>query len=109
MKVPVVARAIIIGLIVGVVPANVWPVLLFTLGFPLGGSVEILFLGLYLWWASGNGPPRSNRNTRRSAFRPLTLSPAQWGFFVAVLFAAAIHAAIVFLFRLVPFPAESFR
>jgi len=80
-------------------------------GVPLGGSVEILFLGLYLWWVSGNGPPRSTSNTRRSAFRCLTLSRAQWawGLFVALLFAATIHTAIVFVFRLVPFPAEAFR
>jgi len=75
--------------------------------FRLAGSV----LALYLWWVSGNGPPRSNSAARRRTFRSPTLSAAQWawGLFVAFLFAATIHVAIVFLFRLVPFPAESFR
>ena len=111
MKVPVVVRALIIGLIVALVPANVWPLLLGTLGVPLGSGVEILFLALFLWWVSGNGPPRSNQNSRRSAFRCPILSQGQWpwGLLVASLFAATIHTAIVVLFRLVPYPAESFR
>jgi membrane protease YdiL (CAAX protease family) len=32
-----------------------------------------------------------------------------WGVFAALSFAATIHAAIVLLFRLVPFPVEAFR
>jgi membrane protease YdiL (CAAX protease family) len=45
------------------------------------------------------------------AFRRGALSPAQWfwGIVGALSFAATIHAAIVLLFRFVPFPTEAFR
>jgi membrane protease YdiL (CAAX protease family) len=91
--------------------ANVWPLLLLTIGVPLAAIVEAVFLAFYVWWASGGGPPRSTRHGRRIAFRFGALSPAQcaWGVMAAVSFAASVHAAIVVLFRLVPFPIEAFR
>ena len=111
MKVFVAVRAIIIGLIIALIPANVWTLVLGTLGVPVGGIAEILFLALYLCWVSGNGPPRSNGDARLRFFRRTVLSSGQWvwGLLVAFVFAATIHTAIVFLFRLVPFPSESFR
>jgi membrane protease YdiL (CAAX protease family) len=108
---PVSLRAIIVGILVGLIAANVWPILLRSVGVPLAAIVEVLFLTLYLWWVSGGGPPRSTQGTRRRAFRSSTLSRAQWiwGLIAALSFAATIHAAIVLLFRFVPFPAEAFR
>ena len=66
---------------------------------------------IYLWWASGRGPPISTQAVRDAAFRKVRLSPGQWvwGLVAAIVFAATIHAAIVLLFRLVPFPAAAFR
>jgi membrane protease YdiL (CAAX protease family) len=48
---------------------------------------------------------------RADYFRAGSLSPAQWrwGIVAALSFAATIHAAIVLLFRLVPFPAAAFH
>lgn len=108
-KLPVSARAIISGLLIALVAANVWPSLV--LGVPLGATAETAFLALYLWWASGGGPPFSTQPARGRAFRKAALSPAQWawGVITALSFAATIHAAIVLLFRLVPFPTEEFR
>jgi membrane protease YdiL (CAAX protease family) len=103
-------RAIVSGLAVGLIAANVWPVLLAAAG-PLAGVAEPLFLVLYLWWASGHGPPASAAQARRRAFRGVRLSPAAWlwGLIAAVTFAASVHAAMVVLFRLIPFPAAQFR
>ena len=44
-------------------------------------------------------------------FRRSRLSPVQWfwGVIAALFFAATIHASIVLLFRLVPFPMAAFR
>jgi len=111
LKLPIWLRDIIIGLSMAVVAANVWPPLLLTFGVPVAGIAEAVFLSLYLWWASGGGPPLSTRAARGAAFRRGTLSPAQWawGLIAALSFAAAVHAAIVFLFRIVPFPIEAFR
>ena len=50
------------------------------------------------------------RASRSGAFRG-SVQPAQWlwGLVAALAFAATVHAAIVLLFRLVPFPIEAFR
>lgn len=109
--VPVAARAVVSGLLVGLVAANVWPVLLVSLGVPFGALAEIIFLGVYLWWVSGSGPPRALQAARAAAFRRGRLSAGQWawGILAALLFAVTVHAAIVLLFRFVPFPAAEFR
>ncbi len=104
-------RTVISGVLVSLIAANVWPPLLLSLGVPLGATVEMAFLGLYVWWARGGGPPRSMHTARSAAFRSGTLSPAQWfwGLLAALSFAATIHATIVLLFRFTPFPIEAFR
>jgi membrane protease YdiL (CAAX protease family) len=110
-RLPVSVRAVITGLLIALIPANVWPPLLLSLGVPVAATVELVFLGLYFWWASGGGPPKGTRDARGVAFRSGALSPAQWfwGVIAALSFAATVHAAIVLLFRFVPFPIEAFR
>jgi membrane protease YdiL (CAAX protease family) len=104
-------RAIVAGLAVGMVAANVWPVLLLRLGMPTAAALEALFLVIYVLWAAGGGPPRAWKAARADAFRVHALSAADWGWglLAAVAFAATIHAAIVLLFRVVPFPAAEFH
>ena len=107
----VVAKAIVIGITIGLGAANVWPILLLRLGMPMDSVVENIFLALYVWWAQGGGPPRSWAPIRTESFRRLTLSSADWAWslLAAIAFAATIHAAITVLFRLVPFPAAAFH
>jgi membrane protease YdiL (CAAX protease family) len=104
-------RAIVSGLAVALIAANVWAVLLAVAKPLVAGVAEPLLLILYLWWASGHGPPASAAPARRRAFRGVRLSPAVWvwGLIAAVSFAATVHAAMVVLFRLTPFPAAQFR
>jgi membrane protease YdiL (CAAX protease family) len=108
---PVSLRAIITGIVIALLPANVWPLLLTSVGVPLAVTIEVIFLGLYVWWTSGGGPPEKTQIARGLAFRGGALSPAQcfWGIIAALSFAATIHGAIVLLFRFVPFPTEAFR
>ena len=110
-KLPVPLRAILSGLLLALVAVNVWPLLLLKLGTPLAAFAEAIFLGLFLWWTSGGGPPHSTEAARAAAFRRGRLSSTQWfwGLAGAFFFAATIHASIVLLFRLVPFPAAAFR
>lgn len=110
-RLPVIVRAILTGIVIGLVAANVWPILLLKLGMPLAAAAEVIFLGIYIWWVSGGGPPRSWNASRSDSFRTGVLSPSQWawGLIAAVFFAATVHAAIVVLFRLVPFPAAAFH
>lgn len=110
-RVPVIVRAVGVGLVIGLVAANVWPLLLLKLGMPVAAAAEALFLALYVWWAAGGGPPKRWRTARAGNFRVRALSGAEWfwGLVAAVFFAATVHAAMVVLFRLVPFPAEAFH
>jgi membrane protease YdiL (CAAX protease family) len=110
-KVPVSLRAIVSGLLIGLVAANVWPILLLTLGVQLAVVAELIFLSLYIWWAAGGGPPRAAQAFRINAFRRASLSSTEWFWAIvaAFSFAITIHASIVLLFRFVPFPTAAFR
>jgi membrane protease YdiL (CAAX protease family) len=109
--VAVIVRAIIVGIVIGLAAANVWPLLLLKLGMPVAAAAEALFLALYIWWAAGGGPPRAWRAIRAESFRVRRLSAQEWvwGLIAALFFAATVHAAMVVLFRLVPFPAAAFH
>src|SRR5437867_2206245 len=104
-------RAIVIGLAIGLIAANAWPLLLLKLGMPIAAVLEIVFLAAYAWWASGGGPPRGWKQPRAESFRASALTSQQWmwGLIAALSFPIAIHAAIVVLFRLVPYPAAAFH
>jgi membrane protease YdiL (CAAX protease family) len=110
-RIPVIVRAVVVGILIGLIAANVWPLLLLKLGMPVAAAAEALFLVLYIWWAAGGGPPARWRAIRAGNFRVRALSGAEWfwGLVAAVFFAATVHAAMVVLFRLVPFPAEAFH
>lgn len=111
MKLPISLRAIISGLLIALVAANVWLLLLLNLGAPLAAIGEAIFLALYVRWARGGGPPGTTQAARAKAFRRGTLSPRQWFWTViaAFFFAATVHASIVLLFRFVSFPMAVFR
>jgi membrane protease YdiL (CAAX protease family) len=110
-RLPISARAIVSGLLIALVAANVWPLLLLSLGVPLAAVAEVIFLVPYLWWTRGGGSPRSTQIVRASASRSGRLSGEQWfwGVVAAVFFAVTVHSAIVLLFRFVPFPIAAFR
>src|SRR6516164_6862843 len=77
-RVPVIIRAVLGGLLIGLIAANLWPVFLVTFGMPVAAFVEIAFLTLYVWWAAGGGPPRSLKSVRADYFRVAPLTAAQW-------------------------------
>ena len=110
-RLPVTPRAIVSGLLIGLIAANVWPVLLMNLGLPTAVGSEAVFLVLYLWWAGGGFFPRSTRDARADAGRARRFGASQWtwGIIAAVAFAVSVNAAITVLFRLTPFPAHEFR
>ena len=104
-------RAIVTGLFLTVVAANLWPILLLKLGVPMAATIEVIFLATFLWWAHGGGSPRATQRVRAQAFRRVNLTSHQWiwGLIAAIFFAASVHASIVLLFRLIPYPAAAFR
>jgi len=111
LKLPVWVRAIVSGLLIAMVAANVWPLLLLNVGVPLAVIAELLFLALYVWWAGGEGPPQRTRTARITAFRKVVLPSRQWiwSLIAAFFFAATVHSAIVLLFRFVSYPMAAFR
>jgi hypothetical protein len=42
---PVSLRAVVAGIVIALIPANVWPLLLLSVGVPVAASVEVVFLG----------------------------------------------------------------
>jgi membrane protease YdiL (CAAX protease family) len=109
-RLPVTLKAIVGGLLVGLIAANVWPVLLYKLGAPVAAVIELVLLGLYVWWFTG-AARGSWQAQRRDLGRGGKLSAAQWGWGLlgAVCFAATVHAAIMLLFRFTPFAAVAFH
>ena len=77
-RIPVMLRAVVTGLAIGLVAANVWPLLLLNLGMPTAALVEFAFLAAYIWWGSGGGPPRSWMQVRAESFRAAPLTGNQW-------------------------------
>lgn len=104
-------RAVALGLLIAIPAANVWPLLVAKLGMGAAAAAEVAFLAVYLWWLSGGGPPIRLRAARVDSFRRthLTAREWRWGILAALSFAATVHAAIVLLFRLEPFPAQAFH
>jgi membrane protease YdiL (CAAX protease family) len=111
IRLPAAMRAILVGLLITVIAANVWLLLVLNIGVLPAAVAEVLFLALFLWWAHGGGPPLAARAARAYAFRGVSLTSRQWLWSVvaALLFAVTIHACIVLLFRFVPYPAAAFR
>ena len=103
--------AILLGILIGMTAANAWPLLLLKLNVSAAVIGETLFLGVYVYWVSGGGPPRRWRAFRAECFRMRAIAPHEWawGLIAAFSFAATIHAAIVLLFRLETFPAAAFH
>lgn len=104
-------RAIVVGLLIVLPAASVGPFLLLNLGTTRASILEIVFLGVFLWWTSGGGPPARFRPLRADRFRRTALSAREWrwGLLAALSFAVTVHAAIILLFRLEPFPAQAFH
>jgi membrane protease YdiL (CAAX protease family) len=103
--------AIVLGILIALVAANVWAVLLFSFGVPVAAVIEIVFLATYIYWMAGGGPPQKLHAFRAECFRIRQLAPREWlwGLAAAVCFAATIHASIVLLFRFLPYPAQAFH
>jgi hypothetical protein len=73
-KLPVSLRAIIVGLLIALPAAKVWPLLILNLGVPLAAIAEAVFLASYVLWAGGGGSPRATQAARATAFRRGRLS-----------------------------------
>jgi membrane protease YdiL (CAAX protease family) len=110
-KVPVLIRAVVVGAVVAMVGVNLWSLSLLALGYRWGLAAAAVLLVAFVFYCSGHGWPRSTQGARRAAFRATRLTAAQWtwGLAAALLFALAVEAGLIVLFRSMGFPAEVFR
>jgi membrane protease YdiL (CAAX protease family) len=119
-RVPLVIRAVVIGVLVMVVGVQAWNVVgMFALrtGQPailvLAGPVILVVYWLFFSGARlgrGAGFWPATQETRRKNFRETSLSPARWGWGLAgaLLFVVVFQSSVFTLFRLFPYPAAQF-
>jgi membrane protease YdiL (CAAX protease family) len=109
-RIPLVVRAIVVGILVTEVGITSWTVVLAALPPLLWLVVMPVFLGLYWLFFSGRLFGSAGREVRRECFRETALTPAtwKWGLIAAALFVVVLESSIFTLFRLVPFPGEQF-
>ncbi len=67
-RIPVVVRAVVVGILVGLVAANIWPVFLYKLGMPAAAGAEALFLLVFVWWVRGRRPAALVEGRARGEF-----------------------------------------
>lgn len=64
-KLPILLRAIVSGLLIALVAANIWPLLLLNLGAPLGAIAEAIFPGALSLVGERRRRPAFNTNRPR--------------------------------------------
>ncbi len=109
-RIPLVVRAIIVGLLVAEVGIISWGILLVTAPALVAVVAMPALLVLYWLFFSGHMLWPATIETRRANFRETSLAPAtwEWGLGAAALFVVALESSIFTLFRLIPYPAEQF-
>ena len=109
-RIPILIRAIVMGLLVGIVGLNVITVLGILIPMPWAFLVVLLLLILYIQYFRGKGNPISTRVFRSTHFRSIDLPRTLWlkGMFLALLFIVIEQSGLIVTFRLIEFPAERF-
>jgi hypothetical protein len=64
-RVPVIIRAVIGGILVGMIAANIWPIFLVAFGMPVAAGAEITFLALTYGGLQAAALPRVSRRCGR--------------------------------------------
>ena len=109
-RIPIVIRAILLGLFVFEV-GNVASIASLTI-IPAPWSIVVVGGILWLYWKyfSGNWRPKVTAEARRYNFRGLKLSGAvwKWGLIAAMLLVIVWQAGLVTTFRIIEFPQEAF-
>lgn len=109
-KVPLIVRAIIIGLFVSTLGVLSWGVMATFVPMPWAFMLEIGVLWLFWKYFSGSWSPNSTKSFRKDNFRSIKLPSKKWGLalFAALLIVTIEQSGLIVTFRLMPFPAEQF-
>ena len=109
-RVPVLIRAVVVGLFVSTIGALAWPLIAALIPAPW----SILLMGglLWLYWKyfKGSWWPRSTAESRRNRFRVVRMPMAvwKWSMMGALLFVVVVQSALVVTFRVIEYPADRF-
>ncbi|MES0491972.1 MAG: type II CAAX endopeptidase family protein [Leptospirales bacterium] len=110
-RTPVLIRAILMTLVVGIVGANGIVVFSITLPPSLALIATLAYLFLYWKFFSGSWGPKKTAETRKKYFRAGRLSPTlwKWSLLLGALFVLLFQSSLVVMFRLIQFPADLFE
>jgi len=108
-RIPLLVRAILLGMIVESIGVGVWVLSLAVI--PLPWTIVVMGGILWLYWKyfSGSGWPKSTAEARSKSFRAVKLSGSVWKWSLVgiILFVVIFQSATVLTFRLIEFPAEA--
>ena len=109
-RIPVVIRAIVLGLLVSLIGVYAWPVIAMLI--PSFWSIIVMSGVLLLYWKyfSGSWWSKATAEARANSFRAakLSLGVWKWGLVGAVLFVVLVQSSLVMTFRIIEFPAAEF-
>jgi membrane protease YdiL (CAAX protease family) len=109
-RIPLVIRAIVVGLVVFAIAGSVARIVIFLL-VPAPWSIAMMAGVLWVYWKyfSGNWWPESTAQARRNCFRATRLSNSvwTWSLIAAMLGVIVMQSSFVVTFRIVEFPVEA--
>lgn len=109
-RIPVVIRAIVVGVVVFEIGVGAWLVIAALI--PAPWSIVAMSGVLWAYWRyfSGSWWPGSTAELRRSRFRVTKMPKAvwKWSLAAAMFFVVVVQSGFVMTFRIVEFPAEAF-
>lgn len=109
-RIPVVIRAIVLGLLISVIGVYAWPVIAMLV--PSFGSIIVMSIALLSYWKyfSGSWWPKATAEARANSFRAtkLSLGVWKWGLVGAALFVVLVQSSLVVTFRIIEFPVAQF-
>ncbi len=109
-RIPLVFRAILIGLFVSTIGTTAWPVIGTLIPAPISILIMVGIFWLYWKYFSGSWWPKVTVEARINRFRLVKLPSNvwKWGLVAAALFVVLAQSSFVITFRLITFPAETF-
>ena len=109
-RTPVLVKAIVMIILVGLVGANGVGIIFQALPMPLSLVAMLGYLFLYWKFFSGSWRPKKTTEVRKKYFRAGRLSPAlwKWSLLLAALFVLIVQSSFVVTFRLIQFPTDVF-
>lgn len=109
-RMPVLLKAILMIVLVGIVGAN--GISFFLVGLPMPLSLIAMLVYLFLYWKlfSGSWGPKKTAEIRKKYFRAGSLSQAlwKWSLLLAATLVLVFQSSLVVTFRLIQFPADRF-